>query len=349
MDYEEFLKNCLAGNIDKVRAALESGQDCTGPPEGTETAEFDGRTPLMAAASGGNKELVTLLLEHGAPWNATDKKGRCAGDYAVEAGHQEVVDLLVSFGCQAELMLGLLEKRQLQQASETGNAEYLKQKLTFDTDKVLDEQGDAVMMEWERPLMEAHAEFICSQGGDILNVGFGMGLIDEAIQRRSETTRNITSHTIIEAHPDVFAKMISDGWDKKPGVTVLYGRWQEVLPQLSSYDGIFFDTYGEHYYDLSEFQSHLPRILKRGGVYSFFNGLSPDNEFFHGVACEIVRLELRSLGMESQFLPLPAEAARGDSVWRGTARRYFHSSTYHLPVAYFADEAAAPDDPAGAA
>ena len=30
-----------------------------------------------------------------------------------------------------------------------------------------------------RPLMEANAHAICSSGGDVLNVGFGMGLIDE--------------------------------------------------------------------------------------------------------------------------------------------------------------------------
>jgi protein arginine N-methyltransferase 2 len=52
------------------------------------------------------------------------------------------------------------------------------------------------------------------------------------------------SHTIIEAHPDVHAHMLAQGWDKKPGVRILFGRWQDVLPQLggSSYDGIFFDT-----------------------------------------------------------------------------------------------------------
>ena len=27
--------------------------------------------------------------------------------------------------------------------------------------------------------MEAHAHAICSSGGDVLNVGFGLGLIDE--------------------------------------------------------------------------------------------------------------------------------------------------------------------------
>lgn len=28
--------------------------------------------------------------------------------------------------------------------------------------------------------MEAHAHAICSSGGDVLNVGFGLGLVDEA-------------------------------------------------------------------------------------------------------------------------------------------------------------------------
>ena len=28
--------------------------------------------------------------------------------------------------------------------------------------------------------MEAHAHAVCSGGGDVLNVGFGMGLVDEA-------------------------------------------------------------------------------------------------------------------------------------------------------------------------
>ncbi len=111
---------------------------------------------------------------------------------------------------------------------------------------------------------------------------------------------------------------------------------QDVVGQLDQYDGIFFDTYGEHYYDLSEFQSLLPKILKPDGVYSFFNGLSPDNIFFHGVACEIVRLELQSLGMASRFIQMSVDATR-DSTWTGTARRYFHNNTYYLPVAYFDD------------
>ena len=74
--------------------------------------------------------------------------------------------------------------------------------------------------------METHAELMCAQGGAVLNVGFGMGLIDEAIQRRFEANDKLVSHTIIEAHPEVYAKMLKDGWDKKKGVKILFGRWQ---------------------------------------------------------------------------------------------------------------------------
>lgn len=43
---------------------------------------------------------------------------------------------------------------------------------------------------------------ICSRGGDVLNVGFGLGLVDAAIQSNQPA-----SHTIVEAHPDVLCKV----------------------------------------------------------------------------------------------------------------------------------------------
>ena len=39
------------------------------------------------------------------------------------------------------------------------------------------------------------------------------------------------SHTIIEAHPDVFKYACSQGWDRKPGVRLVHGRWQDVIDQ----------------------------------------------------------------------------------------------------------------------
>jgi hypothetical protein len=67
----------------------------------------------------------------------------------------------------------------------------------------------------------------------VLNVGFGMGLVDQAIQRYEPE-----EHTIVEAHPEVYARMLKLGWGEKKNVRILFGRWQDVLPQLGSYDGI---------------------------------------------------------------------------------------------------------------
>lgn len=61
----------------------------------------------------------------------------------------------------------------------------------------------------------------------MLNVGFGLGIIDSAIQAHSPR-----SHTIIEAHPDVYAHILAQGWDKRPGVRVVFGRWQDVIEQV---------------------------------------------------------------------------------------------------------------------
>lgn len=120
----------------------------------------------------------------------------------------------------------------------------------------MDSEGEAVMMDWEAPLMVAHAEAIApTEGLDVLNIGgyfellmigglfvapwlrgdaatvvytarrmtcgseellcilftfpfvlsctgFGLGLVDEALQKRKPRT-----HTIIEAHPAVYDKV----------------------------------------------------------------------------------------------------------------------------------------------
>lgn len=38
-----------------------------------------------------------------------------------------------------------------------------------------DEPDKFIMMDWEYPLMKRHAEIVCQNGGDILELGFGMG------------------------------------------------------------------------------------------------------------------------------------------------------------------------------
>ncbi|KAL2612083.1 hypothetical protein R1flu_023775 [Riccia fluitans] len=78
---------------------------------------------------------------------------------------------------------------------------YLEERAEFSEGRLMDEESNAVMFEWENPLMAVHAKVVCSGGGDI---GFGMGLVDTTIQ-----SHDISSHTIIEAHPDVYTRMLA--------------------------------------------------------------------------------------------------------------------------------------------
>ena len=308
-------------NNDKIRRMIEAcaGGDMTTiqtlvneDSELVSHQDFEtGLSPLMAAAKVGNAALCQQLLESGAPWNAIDRRGQCAGNYATDQEHWEVVNLLVEWGTRSELILGQVQKTQRTQGGisailvppATATAEdtrdvyeesstkpnYLQHKLRYNSDEtaLLDQDDDAVMMEWERPLMQAHAQIMMMEGTGsrrVMNVGFGMGIIDGILQDQYQPSL----HVIIEAHPDVYKKMLADQWDKKPNVKICHGKWQDVMPQLIQegleVDAVFFDTYAEHSFDMEDFHVLMAQVLsKPRGVYSFFNGLAPDNLFFHGV------------------------------------------------------------------
>ena len=153
------------------------------------------------------------------------------------------------------------------------NKPYFQQNLQYTQDLLIDENGKFVMMEWERPIMKKAAEDICKNGGDILNVGFGMGIIDSYIEEHS-----INSHWIIEAHPEVQKKILDDGWGEKKHVKLIFQPWQEVLDKLPKFDGIYFDTWSE---DQTNFDQYVPNILKPKGIYSFFNNPTSHNEEFN--------------------------------------------------------------------
>ncbi|PKA54274.1 Potassium channel KOR2 [Apostasia shenzhenica] len=314
----------VAGDCARLRELLSSGADPS-------FFDSDGKTPLMHAAAGGHADAVRCLLDDGAPWNALSPANQSAGDLAMDNGHQEAFDALLNFAIRAELVLGAVARGSA--AAAATNEGYLSERIAFGEDKLMDLENKAVMMAWEKPLMEAHARAICDSGGDcgrILNVGFGMGLVDEAIQRYKPV-----GHTIIEAHPEIHDRMMRSGWGEKENVKIIFGKWQDVLPQLESFDqfdGIFFDTYGEYYEDMREFHQHLPRLLKPGGIYSYFNGLCGGNAFFHVVYCQLVALELENLGYSTQFIPLPVKDCLSEEIWKGVKHKYWQLDTYYLPV-----------------
>lgn len=151
---------------------------------------------------------------------------------------------------------------------------YINQRLTYTNDgRLLDEDGNAVMMDWESPIMEKSAEIVCRNGGKILNVGFGMGLVDSFIEKY-----DIDEHWIIEPHIDVYTKMFEDGWHLNPRVRIMYGDWQWYIKYMPKFDGIYIDTWRE---EIHGFQEYAPNILKDDGVLSFFNNPRNDEEGLH--------------------------------------------------------------------
>ena len=109
---------------------------------------------------------------------------------------------------------------------------------------------EEVMHEWETPIMHSMAEWVCKDGGDIIEFGFGMGISATHIQKQ-----NINSHTICENNASVLVNLYE--WVKdKPNVTILEGDWYDNVNVMSKYDGIFFDTHRD------KNAKHLPLVLK---------------------------------------------------------------------------------------
>ena len=132
--------------------------------------------------------------------------------------------------------------------------------------------GNIVMMDWEHPIMSASAAYVTQNGGDILEIGFGMGIASGYIQSHS-----ISSHTIVENHPQIISK--SREWASgKSNVTIISQSWQEVTASLGRFDGIFFDDFGGEYNDIS---SSLSLLTKSGTKFTFWNSNTNETNIFN--------------------------------------------------------------------
>ena len=112
-----------------------------------------------------------------------------------------------------------------------------------------------VMHKWEDLMMKKHAEVVCQNGGDILEIGFGMGIASNFIQNY-----NINSHTICENHPDVLEKLTE--WSRdKDNITIVEGDWHKNRDKFTTYDGILFDTFDDMY--IEKFKSETVYQLSK--------------------------------------------------------------------------------------
>ncbi|KAG7939198.1 hypothetical protein KL934_000132 [Ogataea polymorpha] len=223
------------------------------------------------------------------------------------------------------------------------NDTFLKTKLKYTDDALLTDRKDGVMMQWEEKLMRAGCESLFKSVEDpnnvvVLNIGFGMGIIDSMIQKKKPA-----KHYICEAHPDVLDKMQRDGWMDKNNVVVLKGKWQDTLPPLLNegvfFDGIYFDTFSEQYSDMLELYDLLVGLLKPEGTFSFFNGLGADRLVCYEVYKRVVELDLENYGLKTEYteidVPKTTRPDAKDSVWADIYRPYWTCPVYFHPEARF--------------
>ena len=168
----------LKSKVDK--AIVLSNKDC------------DDRSPLSLAAAAGHMDVVKLLINHGACWHDVDINGMTAADHAQKEGFEDIYYFLVEVGSQCEIKSRPVtptrtsrRKRAKVESSPaetpSQNEQFLSRSLKYEDGRLLDTDGKAVMMGWECGLMKAHADVICQRGGSILNIGFGLGIIDGII------------------------------------------------------------------------------------------------------------------------------------------------------------------------
>ncbi len=150
---------------------------------------------------------------------------------------------------------------------------------TLAQDRTQGDLSDADIMEdWQIPVMKAMAHIAGRSGGDVLEVGFGRGVSAEMIQQY-----DVRSHTIVECNASVVARF--NQWREAPtradrDISLIYGRWQDTVDQLSKYDSIFFHTYPLNTDEMLEyvagsvtfaehFFSTAATHLREGGVFTY--------------------------------------------------------------------------------
>lgn len=146
-------------------------------------------------------------------------------------------------------------------------------------DRTQGELSDSEIMEdWQIPVMQAMAEATAGPGRDVLEVGFGRGVSATMIQQIGAK-----SHTIIECNDTVIERY--EEWRKDfagKDIRLVRGLWQDCLPTLQLFDGIFFHTYPlnqeeylKYVHESVTFAEHFfapaAQHLRPGGHFSYFS------------------------------------------------------------------------------
>ncbi|CCE62908.1 hypothetical protein TPHA_0D02720 [Tetrapisispora phaffii CBS 4417] len=347
-------------------------------------------------------ELINILFEYGAGWNFIDYEDKTVGDLLIENGYSVNSSLykrIVEAGVSAELLLRKIndnvefldDDEIIQEAlgmedneipteenikivnedATAGNQEvYLQTELEYTANTLLTKENkDGVMMDWETGIMKLASDTITSSFDKdddsiaILNIGFGMGIIDTFIEKdlQEKYPNKKVKHYISEAHPDVLKKLKNDGWYDKKNIIILEGRWQDSLNTLLDYgnvffDGIYYDTFSEYYENILELLDIIVGLLKPHGIFSFFNGLGADRQLCYEVYKNIVAIDVSNYGMKCEYSTIRvgdnnnqngSEHGGDDATvngienttdkpnWQNVKRSYYNCDYYYHPCITF--------------
>eukprot|EP00921_Rhytidocystis_pertsovi_P015806 GHVQ01025058.1.p1 GENE.GHVQ01025058.1~~GHVQ01025058.1.p1 ORF type:complete len:167 (-),score=27.07 GHVQ01025058.1:960-1460(-) len=118
----------------------------------------------------------------------------------------------------------------------------------FEDGRSLRIDGHPVMEAWENPYMKELSRVATTNGGRVLEVGFGLGLSARAVQSHATTQQTtgsntchssrppVVEHVIVEANQDVYQRLCKFASEEAAcAITPVLGLWQEV---------VFFVKYG---------------------------------------------------------------------------------------------------------
>ena len=158
--------------------------------------------------------------------------------------------------------------------SKKSKKDWIQTKPEF-KDKELLVKSYQVMQRWEDNYMKSLAALATSRGGQVLEVGFGMGISAGYIQK----SKHIELHTVIECHPAMYesAKQKFKHHIAKGRMKVRHGFWEDVAPKIRSktFDGILFDSCpldsGVEFFQFFAFFKEAFRLLKDDGIFTYFS------------------------------------------------------------------------------
>jgi spermidine synthase len=135
--------------------------------------------------------------------------------------------------------------------------------ITNDTIYLEDNPRSIVMHKGSKSLTEIYSHIVCQNGGDVLDIGFGLGY---SAQKMSELS---STYTCIEINPQIYET--AKEWAKdKPNVEIIFGDWIDIIPTLTKkFDGIFMDTHDDNNY--RKFEEYAKLVSKEGTILSIFN------------------------------------------------------------------------------